>query len=238
MKAAVHLPFQRINVALLGQKTAVLRTNLDGSQAETVIRFPAVNTASEFAFYPWLQWLDGGAFAQAALSSPEPYTKPEANLWRIPATGKAESLITLPGNIIFSPVIWSDSGEQAGYIRQLTGRESALVIGAGDGQNMTPYGDTADHFFGWNPAGKQFVYTGPGTYAIGQTGEEPLLIDMAEGKTAVAAQWLNDKTFIIALGSADNWDFRWQTVAGPATRLISGSTTALFDIWSPPKTRG
>ncbi|MFO7681023.1 MAG: hypothetical protein R6X34_13315, partial [Chloroflexota bacterium] len=118
------------DVVVMGQKTAVIRANLDGSNQETVISFPAVNTASEFAFYPWLQWLADGAFATAAISSPDPYTSAEADLWRIPAAGEAQFLTALEGNIIFSPVIWSDSGRQLGYVRELDGPEAALVLGA------------------------------------------------------------------------------------------------------------
>ncbi|MBE2225286.1 MAG: hypothetical protein IAF02_27360 [Anaerolineae bacterium] len=219
------------NVVVFGQTTAVVRANLDGSQRQTVINFDFVNTASEFAFYPWLQWTEAGAFA--AISSPDPYSSVTAALWRIPASGAAESLTTLAGNIIFSPVIWSDNGRQLGYIREVVGSEAALVIGSGDGVTTADYADSATHFFGWSPAARHFVYGEQGNYAVGQLGESPLVVDMAEGKTAVSAQWLNDDTFIISLGSADNWDFRLQTIDGPATRLISGSTTPLFDTWSP-----
>ena len=220
-------------VVLLGQTTAVVRANLDGSNRQTVITFKPVNTASEFAFYPWLQWSEDGEFATAAISSPEPYLSAEVDLWRIPASGNAESLASLDGNIIFSPVIWSDSGRQLGYVRETIGVDTALVIGTGDGAATTDYADNAMRFFGWSPDEGHFVYAGQGNYAVGQVSGKPLVVDMAEGKTAVSAQWLNDNAFIIALGSVDNWDFRLQTIEGPATRLISGANTPLFDSWSP-----
>jgi hypothetical protein len=219
------------NVVLFGQTTAVIRANLDGSERETLITFDFVNTASEFAFYPWLQWLDGGA-ATAVISSPEPYTTAEANLWRIPAAGAAEALAALPGNVIFSPVIWAGSGERLGYVRALPGEPDMLVIADGNGRNTVPYAEAA-RFFGWNPAGSHFVYAGERYYAVGRPGGDPLVVDVAEGKTAVSAQWLDDDTFIIALGSGGNWDFRLQTIDGPATRLVSGSATSIFDTWSP-----
>ena len=218
------------DLVLLGQTTAVVRAHLDGSNYETIIDFPFVNTASEFAFYPWLQWTENGASAYAAISAPEPYTAASAALWRIPVSGKADPLTSLAGNIIFSPVIWSGSGTQLGYVRQMAGSEGALVIGSGDGLSTAAYAENASRFFGWNPAESYFVYTGQGAYAIGQLGGEPLVVEMAEGRTAVSAQWLTDNTFIIALGAAENWDFRLQTSAGPATRLVSGSTTPLFDV--------
>ncbi|NHZ72520.1 MAG: hypothetical protein GWP17_05500, partial [Aquificales bacterium] len=221
------------DVVIMGQTTAVIRANLDGSKRETVITFDFVNTASEFAFYPWLQWTERGVFATAAISSPEPYTSATADLWRIPVTGKAESLSTLEGNVIFSPIIWSDSGRQLGYIRELMGQDAALIIGTGDGETMISYADNANRFFAWSPAESHFVYAGRGAYAIGQVGVEPLIVDMAEGRTAVSAQWLNDDAFIIALGNAGNWDFRLQTIDGPATRLVSGSSSPVYDIWSP-----
>ncbi|MFO7682781.1 MAG: hypothetical protein R6X34_22310, partial [Chloroflexota bacterium] len=86
---------------------------------------------------------------------------------------------------------------------------------------------------GWNAAEQYFVYAAPGAYAVGQPGAAPVVVEMSEGRTAVSAQWLNNNAFIIALGAADNWDFRLQTIDGPTTRLISGSSTPLFDIWLP-----
>ena len=219
-------------VVVLGQTTAVVRTNLDGSNYETVIEFDFVNTASEFAFYPWLQWTENGSSATAAISSSEPYASAEADLWRIPLSGKAESLTSLAGNIIFSPVIWSASGRQLGYVLQTGGADTDLIIGKGDGSETVMYDVDSTRFFGWSPAERHFVYAGQGNYAVGQVSGEPLVVELAEGKTAVSAQWLTDNAFIIALGSADNWDFRLQTIDGPATRLVSGSTTPLFDSWS------
>ena len=220
-------------VVVLGQTTAVVRTNLDGSNYETVIEFDFVNTASEFAFYPWLQWTENGSSATAAISSSEPYASAEADLWRIPVSGEAESLTSLDGNIIFSPVIWSASGRQLGYVLQTGGADTDLIIGKGDGSETVMYDVDSTRFFGWSPAERHFVYAGQGNYAVGQVSGEPLVVELAEGKTAVSAQWLTDNAFIIALGSADNWDFRLQTINGPATRLFSGAATPIFDIWSP-----
>jgi hypothetical protein len=216
------------DVVVFGQTTAVVRVNLDGSNRETLIDFDFVNTASEFSFYPWLQWVDNDTSAMVTISPPEPYTG-EANLWRVPLSGDVEKLETVEVNVIFNPVVWSNSGLQLGYVRHT----DELFIGEGDGSRLKPYADNATHFWGWNLAEGYFVYAGLGSYAVGQLGEMPLVVDLAEGQTAVSAQWLNDNTFIIALGSADNWDFRLQTVEGPATRLVSGSTTPLFDSWTP-----
>lgn len=218
------------DVVIFGQTTAVVRANLDGSNYETVIDFAFVNTASEFAFYPWLQWTENGSSAYAAISSPDPYSSASAALWRIPVSGKVESLTSLEGNIIFSPVIWSGSGSQLGYVQEMAGSDAALLIGSGDGISTVAYAEDATRFFGWNPSESDFVYAGQGEYVIGQLGGNPLVVEMAEGRTAVSAQWLTDNTFIIALGAAENWDFRLQTIDGPATRLISDSTTPLFDI--------
>lgn len=221
------------NVVLFGQTTAVVRANLDGSNYETVIDFDFVNTASEFAFYPWLQWTDSGSFANVVISSPEPYSSATADLWRIYPSGEAEPLTSLDGNVIFSPVIWSSLGRQLGYVLQTNSPDAALVIGEGDGTETLIYDVDPTRFFGWSPDERHFVYAGQGNYAIGQLGADPLIVELAEGRTAVSAQWLNDNTFIIALGSAENWDFRLQTTDGPATRLVSGSNTPLFDMWSP-----
>jgi len=221
------------DVVVFGQTTAVVRANLDGSNRETVIDFDFVNTASEFAFYPWLQWADSGSFANVVISSPEPYLSATADLWRVYPSGEAEPLTPLDGNVIFSPVIWSSLGHHLGYVLQTDGPDASLVIGEGDGTETLIYDVDPTRFFGWSPDEHHFVYAGQGNYAIGQLGADPLVVELAEGRTAVSTQWLNDNAFIIAIGSSENWDFRQQTTDGPATRLVSGSTTPLFDIWSP-----
>lgn len=221
------------NVVLLGQETAVVRANLDGRNRETLIEFDFVNTASEAPFYPWLQWVAGEAFAMVAISSPEPLDMAQAYLWRVPASGQAKPMGTIAGNIVRMPIVWSDAGNQLGYVQMAAGADETLVIGAGEGTTAASYAENVLRFFGWNPAAAHFVYAGQGYYAVGQPGADPLVVDVSEGRTAVAAQWLNDNEFIIALGSSGSWDFRQQTIDGPATRLISGATTPIFDIWTP-----
>jgi hypothetical protein len=59
---------------IFGNPESVTRVNMDGSNRETVIEFPFVNTASEYAWVPTAHWLPGGSQAYVAIADDEPWT--------------------------------------------------------------------------------------------------------------------------------------------------------------------
>jgi hypothetical protein len=222
------------DVVVFGQTTAVVRANLDGTNKETLIEFPNVLTYSEYLYYTQIQSHHDTQDAHTAIASPDSRIEQSASLWHIPLQGQAEPLSSVESIVLQSPIYWSPDGSKIGYVRNLYDEPKVLILAQGDGGQPVEYAvKDVEKFLSWNSAGTYFVYVGKNYYAVGQVGEEPLVVFLAEGKTAVSAQWLNDNAFIIALGSTENWDFRLQTAVGPATRLVSGSSTPVFDIWSP-----
>jgi hypothetical protein len=89
---------------IFGNPESVTRVNLDGSNRETVIEFPFVNTASEYAWAPTAQWLPSGSQAYVAIAAEDPWTADAgAALYQIPVSGPAVAIGSLLGNTLFSP---------------------------------------------------------------------------------------------------------------------------------------
>ncbi len=224
------------NQVILSQQDAIVRANLDGTEAETVVEFDFINTASEYIYYPQAQWsADGSAYV--AIPDANPWsTESETALWRIPASGEAEGMAALPGNTLFDPVQWSPDGSQLAYVQRVMDPANpppVLVLADGNGRNAAPYTSNAQlALYGWSPDGKHFLYAGAASVGIGQVDVPPVKLEI-EGGTAVM-QWLNPSTFITAANSGDDWNLTGNNLDGE-TRLLATANNMLpqFDVWLP-----
>ncbi len=226
-----------INQVILSQQDAIVRANLDGNDAEALVTFDFISTASEYIYYPPVQWAADGNAAYVAIPNADPWSE-EANaaLWRIPASGPAERLETLPGNILHHPVSWSPDGSQLVYVQQeidASNPPPVLMLAEGDGRNPIPYtSDTQLDLFGWSPGGAHFLYAGSGEYAVGQAGAPPTKYP-AQGAIA-DMQWLTASTFITAIGGSGSWNLRSNNINGDLDLLtIANNDFADFDVWAP-----
>lgn len=225
------------NRVLMAQAEHIVRANWDGSGWEEVIEFDFVNTASEYVYYPRPQWTADGSRAYVAIPSAEQFS-PEASvdLWQVPATGPAEMLATLPGNVLFNPVIWSPNGNALAYVQQLISAANPppeLVIAGSSGQSPASY-DMAPQltFHGWAPNSSHFLYSGPDFYAAGRMGAAPTVVAVASPTAAM--QWLNASSFVVATGSAGAWNLQSANLAGEAAGLATvNSQFPVFDVWAP-----
>jgi hypothetical protein len=209
---------------------------MDGSQVETAVTFDFVNTASEYAYAPLAQWLPDNSSALVAISSADPW-QPEANasLFRIPATGTAVSLGTILGNILFTPVNWTASGNNLVYVQMVPAgsNEQALTLAQGNGQNPQAYrvGEQLT-LYAWSPNSAQFLYAGNGFYAIGRPGDAPL--EIATTATATSMQWLNNNAFVLLNGSMGSWQLEAVNVEGETAVLANIDTDFVAsDVWVP-----
>jgi Tol biopolymer transport system component len=224
------------NQVILGQREAIIRANLDGSEAETIIEFDSINTASEYIYYPQAQWATDGS-AYIAIPNAEPWSvDAEAALWRIPASGRAKEMTALPGNILFDPVQWSPDGSRLAYVQRLMDPSNpppVLVLADGNGRNAAPYTSNAQlALYGWSSDGQHFLYAGSANIGIGQVDVPPVKVVM-EGGTAVM-QWLNPATFITAANVSGSWQFTGTDLDGEMGVLATAVTTPpQFDVWSP-----
>lgn len=226
------------NRVIFGNPDSVTRVNLDGSNRETVIQFPFVNTASEYAWVPTAQWLPSGSQAYIAIAAADPWTdEAEASLYQIPVSGPAVAIGSVLGNTLFSPLHWTRSGSNLGYIQLVVGSDNvqSVVVADGDGDNPLTVASVNNQqlsFTGWNRAGTYFLYSGQGYVGLGQVGQSPL--EVLVGGSVGRQMWLNDSTFVTAVGSSGNWDLLTGNVAGN-TRTVGETAVEFvqFDVWVP-----
>ena len=222
---------------IFGLSESVARANMDGAGAETVIEFPFINTASEYAYAPTAQWLADGSAAYVAIPDADPWAAgAEATLYRIPAGDTAVEIGSVLGNILFNPVQWTASGDKLAYVQIVSSRrpsDQALTLADGDGQNPASY-RVGDQLFlhGWNPAGTYFLYAGNGFYATGRPGESPVETAIPVGTAGM--KWLNNDSFVVANGSGGIWNLSSGNLAGDSETLATANVNFIqFDVWAP-----
>ncbi|MCB8977885.1 MAG: hypothetical protein H6657_10720 [Ardenticatenaceae bacterium] len=223
---------------IFGNPDSVTRVNLDGSNRETVIEFPFVNTASEYAWVPTAQWLPSGSQAYVAIADDDPWTDDaEATLYQIPVSGPAAAIGSLLGNTLFSPVQWTRSGGNLGYVQLIVNSDNtqSVVVADGDGDGPTAVKTTNNQpliFTGWNRSGSYFLYAGPTYVGVGQVGQ-PALEVLVTGNVG-SQMWLTDGAYVTAVGNSGSWQFLTGDVLGN-TRLVGDTAVAtpVFDVWVP-----
>lgn len=235
--ALVFLPDGRV---LASAQDQILRVDLTGPTREALIRFTPINTASEYIYFPQVQVAQGGT-AFVAIPDSDPWQPGSgAALWQVPAVGPAVEMGRLAGNILFSPVRWSDDGARLGYVQQLmdpANPASQLIIADGSGQNPAVVSDAPQlRFFGWNPAGDALLYTGQGFLMLDSPAAAPLQFTLAQGQIVDSARWITADSFVTAVGFPDNstWELRGGTRDDSSTLLAtlsSGTPGVTFDVW-------
>ncbi|MBK8904853.1 MAG: hypothetical protein IPM53_26980 [Anaerolineaceae bacterium] len=222
---------------IFGNPDSVTRVNLDGGNRETVIEFPFVNTASEYAWVPTAQWLPSGSQAYIAIADDDPWSADaEATLYQIPVSGPAVAIGSLLGNTLFSPVHWTRSGSKLGYIQIVidSSNTRSVVVADGDGDNPIIVDSTTEamEFTDWNRSGSHFLYSGPGYVGVGQLGQSPLEV-LVTGNVG-RQLWLTDSTYVTAVGSSGSWQLLTGNVAGN-TRAVGDTAVdnPTFDVWVP-----
>lgn len=233
------------NQVVMATASEIIRVNLNGSGRETVITFEPVSTYSEYVYYPRPRWLANSSQAVVAISSPDPlFGSAEAALWQIPAAGEADLMNTIPGNILFHPVVWSPGGQYLAYVRQIPDPENPpleFYLGQGSGHNLALYGPAAPQitFLGWAPEGDNFVYStqqedGKVAYHIGRPGEDPVTVNAPDDTAVNEVRWLTGDLFVVAIGSSGDWRLAGGNLSGDRADLVTIDTDSpAFDVWVP-----
>jgi hypothetical protein len=220
---------------LFSSPESILHGVLGADNLETVIAFDFVNTASEYAYTPVVQWAADSSEAYVSISSSEPWSEPPfATLYRIPRDGAAESLGEIAGIILFNPVLWTPDGERLAHVNFLLGENRAeLQIGEVNGANLvTVATDSTLTAYGWDSSGEKLLFSGSDFYGVAHLAADPLYI-FPEGDTAIM-QWLDRETFLTATSSPQGWRIVANTLDGAQTELFSSDAVFVqIDSWSP-----
>ena len=233
------------NQLVMATTTEVIRMELDGSNRQELITFPAVPTYSEYAYYPEPRWLPQGNNAFVTISGPDPIFEDQiATYWQIPTTGSAEELNTVDGNLLMDRIYPSPQGNRTAYVRILsdpTNPPQDLMVGNGQAGNLQTYGASAPQlvFYGWSADGESFLYRSQDEssifrYHVGRIGQAPLTTELPASQIAINATWVTNATFIVAIGSGNNWQINSANLEGDEQLLVNISAGVVaFDVWSP-----
>ncbi len=220
---------------IFGLPESIVQANLDGSNAQTVLTFSFVNTASEYAYAPLVQWLANGTTAVTAVSGADPWqADTEAALYRIQnQTPLVQG--NLPGNILFSPVQWTSTGGRLAYVQFIPdgSGEQTVIVAEGNGDRAQAVRtDNNLRVLGWNSADTHLLYVGDGYFGIGQSGatptEVPVSVAISDG------QWLGETAFVMSLGSGNIWNLTSANLSGETEILATANgNNVQFDTWVP-----
>lgn len=220
-----------------GDAERIVRADLNGGQPETVIEFELVNTASEYIYYPQPRWTADSSRAYVAVPNREQWG-PAAGVtfWQIPASGDAESLTTVPGNILFGGAAWTDSGNRLAYVvlpMTTSDATAELSWADGNGRNAVPYAANQEiALHGWNDTGDAFLYSAPSYYAVGRPDATPTQIVIEERPLGMG--WLTSDDFVVVAGARGGWTAQSSNLDGDNAQLVQfASDTAVFDVWTP-----
>jgi len=226
---------------VVASPTAVTMMNADGSDRRTLVRFDFVNTASEYAYQPRPVWAPDGSYALVAVSSAEPFgAAPTVSLWRLPLTGDAVLLATLPGNFLSCSMedrLWSPDRTRIAYtVATATDEPGAreLVVANADGSAPVIYAHGVLDFLGWTPDSRHFAFWQgrPGEVYRGAVGEPPQrLVPAEEAERIRLLRWADGETFgyVVGEGPFSYWIGR---VGGARSAVAtSNDSFAQFDLW-------
>lgn len=226
---------------LLSRSDNIARSDLEGSNIETIHQFEPINTASEYVFYPIPQRVDGGKM-KVFIPDAQPW-QPDAwtTLWHIPVRGPAGQLGSINGVTLFDAILWSRDGSRLAYVQQSAEQDnvvmSKLVIADEKGLNASPYaGGDKLTLHTWGSDNATFLYSGNGFFAVGRVNAPPMQTLLSPGQQVSDVQWTTEESFIAAVGYPENstWDLISSTVSGEQIPLQSiRGFGAQFEVWQP-----
>ncbi len=213
------------------KEVAMLRA--DGTDRRTLVTFPAVNTASEYAYVPLPVWAPDSSYALVGISSQDPFGQsPSGTLWRLPVSGEAVQLTTLSGMFLFNTMedsLWSPDRTQLAYEDNGT-----LFIAGWDGSTPRAYVSGNARFIGWAPGHSRFAFwqTEPTEVWIGEPGQVPQRVTSPTGPAAIAdLRWVDENTYVYVTGEPEAYTLGIGTVGGLARDIaISNSKFVSLDV--------
>jgi hypothetical protein len=115
------------------------------------------------------------------------------------------------------------------------------MVGNGQAGNLQAYGAPAFQleFYGWSSDGESFLYRSQNNgnvfrYHVGRLGQAPLDTVVPGNGTALTPMWVTNSTFVLALGSSNNWQLTSANMDGDEGLLVNvAASNPVFDVWAP-----
>ncbi len=209
---------------LVASPEAVALLDADGRNRRELLRFPAVNTASEYAYIPQPLWMPDSSAGLIAITSPEPWEDgASCSLWRVSRAGSAVQIGTLPTACLFNTMddaLWSPDRAWLAYATEYGGN---LLLANADGSAARVYAEGAGHFLGWSRDGRRFVFAQ--WYAermlLGGPELEPTpFVDPEEVGQIIALKWADASTYAFVAVDTAYTRTLWVGELGGEPRII------------------
>jgi hypothetical protein len=214
-----------------GQLALVLPTsigfaNIDGTgRSPDHLTFAFIITYSEYAYYPTPVWALDGSAVVVVIPPADPFASNIAQVWRVPVSGSAVSLLNLTGFNFFrnqrrTPLLAPDLSKVA-FMREMAPNTFDLVVVPLDGSPESVYTSGDISWQAWNPDSARFVYSDtPRNYLLGGLGLPATGVGFG-----AYLRWVDVDTFLYLDQLTATHRFGLVNLPGPASELavISGN---------------
>ncbi len=208
-----------------------------GENRLDALSFPAVSTASDYDFYPQMNWLQSSSGLNVAIPDKDLVYHDDTaltSLWQISSDGTKTQRGTVQASFFGLPQ-WSSDGKYLAYLRHkgdITTNQFELVIASGDGSGPVVYASGSAGNIGlpqWLPDGDQFIYGQgePGDHWLGQIGHPPQQLPAK----LFSPRFVDANTYVFATASGDVFDLRYAHLGETSSTLIATvhNTVPVFD---------
>ena len=218
----------------ISQPTGIGIYNADGSLVDdTVLAYPFVNTASEYAWVASPVWSANSTQLMAAVPPQDPWTEPVGNgsLWRVAADGlSGEQTMETPmmyfpsGFAFISP----DLSKVIFFTRLGTPADNQQTLHTAGTDGTTDIAYTTGQFnstVAWSPDNLHFFYTvrdGPGTISyIGAISLLPVLVpDITNARDVV---WVDANRYLVSTSASGNGSLLLGNLSAPTGVIFNGA---------------
>ncbi len=217
---------------LVSNPNSVSIVDADGSNRRQLVTYPFVNTASEYAYNPQPVWSPDGSYGLVAIASEEPFfADTYSTVWRLPLSGEATILSTLPGMNLFSTMtdqLWNAARTALAY----TDNDYNLHLATLAGESLQIY-DSADQFYGWSADDRYWLLSLGGDLVVAGTDLELTLLELPEGDHSgwFEVKWVSGTDYVALSGTYYEGMLLWTGQAGGSLREIDTGVNSFDALW-------
>lgn len=175
---------------------------------------------------------DGGSFGLVAIASEEPFfADPYMTVWRLPLSGEAAVLSTLPGINLFNTMydkLWNSTRTAFAYIDNLL----SLHITTLDGESLYVY-DNGDHFLSWSVNDRYWIYRQNGEIMLDEVELTAAPLDLLAGGNSdwFEVKWVSGTDYVALSGNYHEGMTLWTGQVGGDSIEISAGVNSFDALW-------
>jgi hypothetical protein len=177
-------------------------------------------------------WAPDGSYGLVAIASEDPFfADPYSTVWRLPISGEATELSTIPGMNLFSTMtdqLWNAARTALAYIDDDYRLHLATLVG----ESLQIY-DSADQFYGWSTDDRYWLFGLSSEIFLAGTDLEPSLLELPEGDHTgwFEVKWVSGTDYVALSGNYYEGMILWTGQAGGSLREIDTGVNSFDALW-------